>query len=147
MNMCLYMEVIMSKGVPSVTSAEIGFAGGFLGAGIGYVLAPKRYNLEQLLSQSEDVFEKAIPHKYVLKGTQEQKDALKSIKQARKVLAGSADTFEAKLVEYIRTPKFEKAYKSLKKFIPRARIEMALVAGVLSGLTTLAIKYLSDTKS
>ena len=53
----------------SVSPAEVGLMTGMIGAGIGYTLAPRKYNLEQLLTQKPDVFEKSIPKKFLSKAT------------------------------------------------------------------------------
>ena len=50
----------MSGSVPSVSNAEIGIASGILGASVGYILAPRKYNLEQLITQEPEIFEKSI---------------------------------------------------------------------------------------
>ena len=88
----------------SVSPAEVGLMTGMIGAGIGYTLAPRKYNLEQLLTQKPDVFEKS-----------------------------KTNTGEAKLAELIRAPKFENAYKAIKSFLPKARVQTAIVLGVVGG--------------
>ena len=35
----------------TVSPAEVGIMSGLMGAGIGYTIAPRKYNLEQLLTQ------------------------------------------------------------------------------------------------
>ena len=70
----------------SVSPAEVGLMTGMIGAGIGYTLAPRKYNLEQLLTQAPDVFEKSVPKKYLNKATDAQKAAHKSITDARKAI-------------------------------------------------------------
>lgn len=47
----------------SISPAETGIVSGVIGAGIGYTLAPRKYNLEQLFTQDADVFEKTLPKK------------------------------------------------------------------------------------
>lgn len=117
----------------SVSPAEVGLMTGIIGAGIGYTLAPRKYNLEQLLTQKPDVFEKSIPKKYMDKATDAQKAAHKTILDARKTLIESAkyNTAEAKLAEFIRNPKMENAYKKIKSFLPKARVQTAIVLGVI----------------
>ena len=134
----------MSKGVPQVTSFEIGVASGLLGAGAGYILAPPKYNLEQLLIQDSVEFTDAVPIKYVSK-TSDRLKAYNSIVNARENLIHAFDSNigEAKLVEYIRTPKLIEAYKSIKKVIPRARVQTAVIAGILSGVGAVFVRIFS----
>ena len=110
----------------SVSPAEVGLMTGMIGAGIGYTLAPRKYNLEQLLTQKPDVFEKSIPKKFLSKATDSQK-------KAHKLLVEATNTGEAKLAELIRAPKFENAYKAIKNFLPKARVQTAIVLGVVGG--------------
>jgi hypothetical protein len=119
----------------SVSPAEVGLMTGMIGAGIGYTLAPRKYNLEQLLTQKPDVFEKSIPKKFLSKATDSQKKAHKLLVEARKSIleASKTNTGEAKLAELIRAPKFENAYKAIKSFLPKARVQTAIVLGVVGG--------------
>lgn len=119
----------------SVSPAEVGLMTGMIGAGIGYTLAPRKYNLEQLLTQKPDVFEKSIPKKFLSKATDSQKKAHKMLLDARKSIleASKTNTGEAKLAELIRAPKFENAYKAIKSFLPKARVQTAIVLGVVGG--------------
>lgn len=120
----------------SVSPAEVGLMTGMIGAGIGYTLAPRKYNLEQLLTQKADVFEKSVPERYLSKATDAQKAAHNSIVEARKTIleAVKTNTAEAKLAELVRTPKLENAYKSIKSFLPKARVQTAIVLGVIGGV-------------
>ena len=119
----------------SVSPAEVGLMTGMIGAAIGYTLAPRKYNLEQLLTQKPDVFEKSIPKKFLSKATDSQKKAHKLLVEARKSIleASKTNTGEAKLAELIRAPKFENAYKAIKSFLPKARVQTAIVLGVVGG--------------
>lgn len=119
----------------SVSPAEVGLMTGMIGAGIGYTLAPRKYNLELLLTQKPDVFEKSIPKKFLSKATDSQKKAHKLLVEARKSIleASKTNTGEAKLAELIRAPKFENAYKAIKSFLPKARVQTAIVLGVVGG--------------
>ena len=119
----------------SVSPAEVGLMTGMIGAGIGYTLAPRKYNLEQLLTQKPDVFEKSIPKKFLSKATDSQKKAHKLLVEARKSIleASKTNTGEAKLAELIRAPKFENAYIAIKSFLPKARVQTAIVLGVVGG--------------
>ena len=120
----------------SVSPAEVGLMTGMIGAGIGYTIAPRKYNLEQLLTQAPDVFEKSVPKKYLNKATDAQKAAHKSITDARKSIleAVKTNTAEAKLAELVRTPKLENAYKAIKSFLPKARVQTAIVLGIIGGV-------------
>lgn len=120
----------------SVSPAEVGLMTGMIGVGIGYTLAPRKFNLEQLLTQKPDVFEKSIPEKYLSKAADSQKAAHKSIVEARKSLldAVKTNTAEAKLAEFVKSPKLENAYKTIKKFLPKARVQTAIVLGVIGGV-------------
>lgn len=126
----------MSNQYTYFSPAEVGLMTGFVGAGIGYTLAPRKYNLEQLLTQKPDVFEKTIPQKSLSKAANSQKNAYNLIVDARKSLleASKTNTAEAKLAEFLRTPTFEKAYKSIKVFIPKARVQTAIVLGVIGAV-------------
>ena len=138
----------MTRGVPAVTSGEIGVASGLLGAGVGYVLAPPKYNLEGLLTQDTVEFQKAIPLKYITKNV-DRVNAYKNIVKAREVLAEAFNTNrgEAKLVEFIAEPKLVNSYKLIKKVIPRARAQTAVVAGILSGVGAVFIRIFSGNNS
>ena len=59
----------------SVTPAEVGAMSGLIGAGIGYTLAPRKYNLEQILTQKPDIFKKSIPKNLVENSGSKQKAA------------------------------------------------------------------------
>lgn len=138
----------MTKGVPAVTSCEIGVASGLLGAGVGYVLAPPKYNLEQLLTQDTVEFQNAMPLKYITKN-KDRLSAYKTIVKAREALTQAFNTNrgEALLVEYMGNQKYIDAYKSVKKVIPRARVQTAIVAGILSGVAAVFIKIFSGENS
>ena len=59
----------MGQSVPSISASEVGFASGILGAGIGYVLAPRKFDLGQILTLSNDVFERVLPRDTVAKNS------------------------------------------------------------------------------
>ena len=125
----------MSQGVPAVTSGEIGLASGLLGAGVGYVLAPKSYNLEDLLTVKADVFEKAVNTKYLANGTQKDKDAYNLIKSKRG---------QKNVSELLKSPELENAYKLVKRYIPRARAQSAMLLGIASGVAGALVNKLSS---
>lgn len=115
-----------------VMPAEVGITAGVVGAGAGYVFAPRKYNLERLLTLKPDVFEKSIPKERLLKADNEKRTAHKAIKEARTALekAAKQNTHETKLVELLRAPDLNKSYKAVKELIPRARTHSAIVFGI-----------------
>ena len=139
----------MSKGVPAVTTGEVGLASGLLGAGIGYVTAPRRYDLEQLLTKGDDVFEKALPVKQILKGTEEEQAARNVLYKARLLLNNELNSkiFESRLDDIMKTPNVNTAYKTVEQYIPKARKEFALILGVLSFGLAVIIKKFTDSNS
>ena len=139
----------MSESVPAVNSFEIGLASGCLGAGVGYVLAPRKYNLEQLLTQDSVEFQNAVPKKFIKKKNIDLQNAYNTIVKAREdiVNAFKSNTGEAKLVEYIRTPKYIEAYKHIKRLIPHARIQTAIISGLVAGVAAVFVRIFSDKES
>lgn len=115
----------MSQSVPPVTSSEVALASGLLGAGVGYVLAPKKYDLKDLLTIKSDVFEKAVNTKYLANGTQKDKDAYNLIKSSRG---------QKNISELLKSPKLENAYKLVRNYIPRARVKSACILGLAAGV-------------
>ena len=75
--------VLMSERSLSVSPAIEPIAGGVIGLGIGYSLAPKKYSLRQLLSMPEDKFEKVYYKNLVENMPDKSKQALSEIKMAR----------------------------------------------------------------
>lgn len=125
----------MSQGVPAVTGGEIGLASGLLGAGVGYVLAPKSYNLEDLLTAKADVFEKAVNTKYLANGTQKDKEAYNLIKSKRG---------QKNISELLKSPELENAYKLVRRYIPRARAQSAMLLGIIAGVVGALVNKLSS---
>lgn len=139
-----------SQGVPSVSSAEVAIASGILGAGVGYVLAPRKYNLEQLITQQPDVFEKSISKVKMAKdGNDVTQEAYKLVQNARRdyMAAVAENAAEAKLVELSRAPSLASAYNKLKSFIPKAKTQYSLLIGALAAFATVVINYVTDTRS
>jgi len=124
----------MSNGVPAVNSGEIGLASGLLGAGVGYVLAPKSYNLEDLLTVKADIFEKAVNTKYLANGTQKDKEAYNLIKSKRG---------QKNISELLKSPELENAYKLVRRYIPRARAQSAMLLGIVAGVAGALVNRLS----
>lgn len=138
----------MSESVPSVSSAEVGLASGILGTGVGYVLAPRRYNLEQLLTQTPDVFEKSILKNKIPAHEEAPKKAYQQIMEARQSYmdAVSKNTGEAKLIELTRATSLESAYKNIKRFIPKAKAESAIIVGALASALAMVINYIASSR-
>ena len=139
----------MSESVPSVSSAEVGFASGILGAGVGYILAPRKYNLEQLLTQPHDTFEKSVSKTALAKMDDKAKKAYNLITDARNkyLKAVENNSGEAKLVELTRAPSLESAYKNIKKAIPKAKTESAVIAGAIMGFVAMVVNYVTSPRS
>lgn len=133
----------------SVTPAEVGAGSAIIGAGIGYTLAPRKFNLEQLLTQKPDVFVKTLPEKVLNAGTEAHKTAYAAIVDARKAVvdASKKNLGEAKLAELVRAPKMENAYKVVKGFIPKARVQTAIVLGVIGGLIGVLARIIFGEKA
>lgn len=132
----------------SISPAEAGIVSGVIGAGIGYTLAPRKYNLEQLFTQEPDVFEKTLPQKVIEKASKEQKSAYQVISDAREYLAisnkKSADTT---LAAFLDSPKYSRAYNKLKTFIPKAKVQSAVVLGFIGTLVGVIGKIAFGDKS
>lgn len=137
----------MSNAVPSVSPIEIGVASGLLGAGIGYLAAPRKYDLEDLLTQKPDVFEKSIP-KELLVNESEHK-AYKLIETSRALLAKACkeNTGDKVLAELTKNEGNKAAYNIIKDLIPKTRTKTAIITGILAGLATITVRYLTDTKN
>lgn len=123
-----------------VSSAEIGAASGFLGLGLGYVFAPQKYNLPDLLTMKADVFEKAVPEKVLAQAENSQKSAHAAICDARKILAGTCKNFEGKFAELLKNN--QPAYETLKCILPKPRVKCAIITAALSGVCTAVIDKL-----
>lgn len=125
----------MSQSVSSYSPAQAGAVSAVLGAGVGYVFAPEKYNLEQLLTQKADVFEKSIPLKAAA-DNKSRTSAYNSILEARKVVANAAkqNKAESKIAELIKAPNLEKAYTSIRGLLPKARVQNAVLVGVIAGI-------------
>ena len=119
----------------TVTPFEVGAMSAAVGAGVGYALAPRKYNLEQLLTIKPDVFEKTLPQQNMVKATDAQKIAHDAILKAREAIAEAAarNAADEKLVEFLKSPDLDDYYRTIKNFLPKARIQSAIVVGVLAG--------------
>ncbi len=120
----------------SISPAETGIMTGVVSAAAGYALAPRKYNLEQLLTQKPDVFQKSFSENVIKNAGKEQKKALDIILEGRKILknASKNNSVEAKLAELLNAPKYSKAYRAVKDFLPKARVQTAIVFGIIGAL-------------
>ena len=119
----------------SISPAETGIVSGVIGAGIGYTLAPRKYNLEQLFTQDADVFEKTLPKKVMEKTSKDQKAAYNLITDAREYLAKSnKNSADTTLAAFLDSPKYSSAYRKVKNFIPKAKVQSAVVLGFIGTL-------------
>ena len=120
----------------SISPAETGIMTGVVSAAAGYALAPRKYNLEQLLTQKPDVFQKSFSENVMKNAGIEQKKALDIILEGRKILknASKNNSVEAKLAELLNAPKYSKAYRAVKDFLPKARVQTAIVFGIIGAL-------------
>ncbi len=133
----------------SVSPAETGIMTGIVSAGIGYTLAPRKYNLEQLLTQKQDVFEKSFPENVMKNAGKEQRKALDVIIDGRKILknASKNNSLDSKLAELLNAPKYSKAYRAVKDFLPKARVQTAIVFGIIGALAGVFGRIIFGDKS
>lgn len=133
----------------TVTPFEVGVMSAVVGAGVGYALAPRKYNLEQLLTIEPDVFEKSLPQKNLVKATDAQKIAHNTIVDARNAIikAAKKNAAEEKLVELLKSPDLDAAYKSIKGFLPKARAQSAVVLAVIGGAIGTIAKMIYNQKN
>ncbi len=132
-----------------VTPFEVGVMSAVIGGGVGYALAPRKYNLEQLLTIEPDVFEKSLPQKNMVKATDAQKIARNTILDARNTIikAAKKNAAEEKLVEFLKSPDLDLAYKSIKGFLPKARAQSAVVLGVIGGAIGTITKMIYNQRN
>ena len=102
----------------TVTPFEVGAMSAIVGAGIGYALAPRKYNLEQLLTIEPDVFEKSLPQKSFVKASDAQRIARDAITKARDAVIKAAKKNEAedKIRDFLKSAELDDAYKAIKSF-------------------------------
>ncbi len=133
----------------TVTPFEVGVMSAIVGAGVGYAAAPRKYNLEQLLTIEPDVFEKSIPKKNLAKATDTQKIAYNAVVEARDAIikASKSNTGETKLMELMKSPDLDSAYKSIKGFLPKARAQSAIVLAIVGGAIGSIAKIIYDQKN
>lgn len=128
----------------TVSPAEVGIMTGIVGAGIGYTIAPRKYNLEQLLTQKPDVFEKTLSKELMSNASPDQHAAHKVLENGREILhkACKSNTMEAKLADLLGSPKYSKAYRNIKNLLPKARVQTAIVLGTIGGLVGAICKII-----
>jgi len=139
----------MNKGVPSVSSTEISAASGILGAGIGCVLAPRKYCLEELIIQSPDTFERSLNRNRLLKSDGDTINAYKTLEKARNkyIKAVENNNGESALIELKRATNIKNAYKSIRKFIPKARTTYSIIGALTGILLTSIISIIDKTRN
>lgn len=128
----------------TVSPAEVGIMSGIIGAGVGYTIAPRKFNLEQLLTQKPDVFEKTLSKELMSNATQDQHSAHKALQEGRNILleAKKHNTTEAKLADLLGSPKYSKAYRNIKNLLPKARVQTAIVLGTIGSLVGIICKII-----
>ena len=133
----------------TVTPFEVGAMSAIVGAGIGYALAPRKYNLEQLLTIEPDVFEKSLPQKSFVKASDAQRIARDAITKARDAVIKAAKKNEAeeKIRDFLKSAELDDAYKAIKSFLPKARLQSAVVLGIIGGAIGSIAKIIHDQKN
>lgn len=128
----------------TVSPAEVGVMSGIIGAGVGYTIAPRKYNLEQLLTQKPDVFEKTLSKDLMNNATPDQHAAHKVLLEGRNLIqkAHQNNTMEAKLADLLGSPKYTKAYRNIKNLLPKARVQTAIILGMIGGLVGAICKVI-----
>ena len=99
----------MSESSLVINPAIEPFAGGVIGLGVGYSLAPRKYSLKRLLILRKDVFDKIYSENLISNMTDKEKAAIKNIKKARQDYRASKN----QVFEQVR----ETAAKWKKEFI------------------------------
>ena len=118
----------------SVSPAAVGISCAALGAGLGYVSAPEKYTLKQLLTQEPEVFERIIPDKILQKASGKQKTAYSSITDARKTVT--------KALKNNKAEDMQTAFRQMKKLIPKARVQAMVIGGVIAGMFGALLKMI-----
>lgn len=128
----------------SVSPAAVGISCAALGAGLGYVSAPEKYTLKQLLTQEPEVFERIIPDKILQKASGKQKTAYSSITDARKTVTKALKNNKAdeKVTELLKSEDMQTAFRQMKKLIPKARVQAMVIGGVIAGMFGALLKMI-----
>lgn len=130
----------MSQNI-SVSPAAVGISCAAVGAGIGYVSAPEKYSLKQLLTQEPDTFEKVIPKKVLDKAKEAQKSGYDAIVKARRTVEEAVKNKkgDAKITELLAKDELKDSFKSMKKMLPKAKVQSMIIGAFVAGvLGTLA---------
>ena len=79
----------------------------------------------------------------------EQKKALDVIIDGRKILknASKNNSLDSKLAELLNAPKYSKAYRAVKDFLPKARVQTAIVFGIIGALAGVFGRIIFGDKS
>ncbi len=131
----------MSSRDLSVSPAAVGTACAVVGAGVGYVSAPEKYGLRQLLTQEADVFEKILSKPVLGKATEKQLSAYNSIVNARKLVTDAVkkNKGDEKVTELLRSENMKNSFKDIKRLLPKAKVQSMFIGAIVAGvLGTLA---------
>lgn len=72
----------MTENSTTISPALLGASSAVVGLGAGYVLAPKKYNLERLLTKSSDTFERTFTPDVMKDATAAERVSLSNLKKA-----------------------------------------------------------------
>jgi len=130
----------MSENI-TVTPAQYGVAGAVLGTGIGYFAAPPKYNLVQLIKQEPDIFQRTFPES-IRDSLPQQKPAILNIEAAQTKFRKAINEGRAKQVvnELLQDKDLQADYKSIKKLLPKARENSAVIWAILIGFLAIISK-------
>ena len=139
----VFIGVAMSDNM-TIGPAGVGLGGAIIGGAFGFLGAPYKYDLQQIITLDEPAFKQVFTSDVFLKSKGFKKDALDKIVNAREVLikgkTNGAST--VKLGELLANPELLKAYNSVKEFIPKARGYSALAGAFILGLLTTGVSFL-----
>ncbi len=132
----------MSSRDLSVSPAAVGTSCAIVGAGAGYVFAPEKYGLRQLLTQEADVFEKVLSKPVLGKANDKQLAAYNSIVNARKSITDAVkiNKGDEKVTELLKSDSMKNAFKDLKKLLPKAKVQAMLIGAVVAGVLGALVK-------
>ena len=82
----------MSENSTVISPTMLGVSSGVAGMGLGYVIAPRKYPIERLLTRRDDTFEKTFSPEAMADATIEEKKSLKNIKVAVEEYRRSGDS-------------------------------------------------------
>ncbi|MFR1672560.1 MAG: hypothetical protein ACLSWI_06430 [Candidatus Gastranaerophilaceae bacterium] len=133
----------------SVSPAAVGVSCAVAGAGLGYVAAPEKYSLKQLLTQEADTFEKTIPKAILDKASDKQKTAYNSLVEARKSVAEALKNKKAdeKITELVKNEDLKNAFKGMKKMLPKAKVQSMVIGAAVAGVMGTLLKIIFGRSS